>query len=77
MDIKIRFNTDKDKLNPELPPWRVVLDGVEHLAEKVIIQAPAWTSVDEIAPGKIKWHITCSGSVTWDEAKKECTISPM
>ena len=74
MEIKIRFNTDKDKIDASLPPWRVLIGGAEHLAEKVEIQTSSWTTLDEISPGKWKWHITCAGIAKWDAAKKICTI---
>lgn len=74
MEIKIRFNTDKDKVDQLLKPWRVLVDGVEFLAEKVTIKTTSWTTMDEIAPGKFKWHISCLGRVEWDKAEKECTV---
>lgn len=76
MEIKIRFNTEKDKSDPTTPAWRVLIEGVEHLAEMVKINTRSWTSVDEISPGKIKWHISCNGSPNWDEQHKVCTIDP-
>jgi hypothetical protein len=74
MEIKIRFNTDKDKINNSLPPWRVIIDGTEHFAEKVIIKTASWTTFDEISPGKHKWHITCVGKPEWNLENKECMI---
>lgn len=74
MEIKIRFNTDKDKLDQALPPWRVLINGKEHLVQKVHIQAPSWTTFDEIEPGRFKWHISCAGNPVWDEKLNECTI---
>lgn len=65
MTIKIRFNTDKFK-DDSLPPWRVIYNGKQRLAEQIIISTPAFTSVDEIAPGVLKWHITCEGTAIWD-----------
>ncbi len=64
--IQIRFNTEKDKTDATLPAWRVLVDGVEHLAESVRIEGECWTTRDEIAPGLIKWHITTRGKVVWD-----------
>lgn len=75
MRIMIRFNTDKEKTDATLPPWRVIIDGVEHLAESVSIETRSWTTLDEIAPGKMKWHITCDGTPRWDEDKKACVIN--
>lgn len=64
--IQIRFNTEKDKTDASLPPWRVLVDGVEHLASEVHVEGGCWTSHDEISPGLWKWHITCHGQVRWD-----------
>lgn len=72
MEVKIRFNTDKDKINAQLPPWRVIIANKEFLAEKVEIQVNSWTTLDEIEPGKFKWHITCFGQPKWNE--RECII---
>lgn len=74
MEIKIRFNTDKDKVDASMPAWRVLVDGQEHLANKVNIQTDSWTTYDEVRPGFFKWHITCAGEIFWDEDQKECTI---
>lgn len=74
-EIKIRFNTDKDKLDNSLPPWRVIIAGKENFAESVSIQTPSWTTFDEISPGLFKWHITCKGNVKWDLQTKNCTIA--
>src|SRR5689334_24185421 len=38
--------TEKEKVNGELPPWRVLVDGVEHLASSVHIEVPTWTTED-------------------------------
>lgn len=75
MQIKIRFNTDKDRRDPTLPPWRVFIDGVEHLADHVEIHTRVWTTQDEVEPGVFKWHITCEGQVHWDKAKRNCKIT--
>lgn len=74
MLIKIRFNTEKEKINNELPPWRVLIDGKEHLAHEVKLYVDSWTSIDEIAPGKIKWHISYEGKPTWNKTKTVCEI---
>lgn len=71
-EIKIRFNTEKDKTDSSLPAWRVIILGVEHLAESIRINVPSWSTQDEIAPGIMKWHITCSGIPVWND--KNCTI---
>ena len=74
MDIKIRFNTDKEKIDNSLKPWRVIVDGAEYLADNVVIQTESWTTLDEISPGKFKWHISTVGKIVWNSAKTECKI---
>lgn len=74
MLIKIRYNTEKDKVDKSLPAWRVIVNGQERLAEHVTIETKSWTSVDQISPGIIKWHITCEGQVEWDLEGRMCTI---
>jgi hypothetical protein len=65
MKIQIRFNTDKEKLDPNAPAWRVLIEGEEHLAEKVEIMVPTWTSEDTLPDGRKKWHLSCEGKVHW------------
>ena len=77
MQIRIRFNTDKDKLDSSLPAWRVIVDGVEYLAEKITLKTDSWTSMDEVSPGRWKWHISAAGTIEWDASHKECTIVPL
>lgn len=71
-NIKVRYNTEKDKTDASLPAWRVLVEGVEQLAEKVQIEVPCWTTQDEISPGLIKWHISCVGNPVWND--KICII---
>lgn len=73
--ILIRFNTDKDKIDSSLKPWRVIIDGKEFFADKVTIKTEVQTSKDELASGLVKWHISCSGQANWDETHQNCTIS--
>ncbi len=77
VEVKIRFNTDKDKLDSRLSPWRILVNGTEHLADSVQINTTSKTTLDEISPGKLKWHISCFGRVVWDQDKKKCTILPL
>lgn len=72
-DIKIRYNTDRDKINPDLLPWRVLINDVEHLASHVDVRVFSTTSEDVLPTGVIKWHIACKGHVTWNDSK--CTIT--
>lgn len=74
MDIKIRFNTDKDKFDASLPPWRVLINGKEYLSEQVIIETKSWTTQDLIEENKIKWHLSCAGTPHWSADRKICTI---
>jgi hypothetical protein len=67
MKIQLRFNTDKLR-DDSLLPWRVIVDGKQQLAEEVHLCVEAHTSVDEIAPGVLKWHVTCEGVAVWDGA---------
>nr|BFD66478.1 hypothetical protein HAGR004_15000 [Bdellovibrio sp. HAGR004] len=71
-NIKIRYNTEKDKTDASLPAWRVLIDGVEHLAESIQVDVPCWTTKDEVQPGLLKWHISCEGEVVWSE--KKCLV---
>jgi hypothetical protein len=64
--IQIRFNTDKEKIDAKLPPWRVLVDGVEHLADSVRIEVPTRTTEDILPTGQKKWHISCEGELHWD-----------
>jgi hypothetical protein len=72
--IQLRFNTEKEKVNGALPPWRVLVDGVEHLAASVRFEVPTWTTEDLLPSGQKKWHISCAGEVFWDDSRQSCTI---
>ncbi len=72
--IQIRFNTEKEKSNPNLLPWRVLVDGQEFLAQNVSIKTSSWTTHDEISPGLFKWHITCHGTPVWNNFDQSVTI---
>jgi hypothetical protein len=72
--IKIRFNTEKEKVSKDLPAWRVVIDGVEHLAHHVRIEVPMETSEDTLPTGQLKWHLSCKGRVHWEGGDKVCVI---
>ncbi len=74
MTIQIRFNTDKEKLDANLLPWRVILNGEERLAEAVEINVPSYTTQDTLSDGKIKWHVTCVGKCIWQDHL--CKIVP-
>lgn len=60
--IQIRYNT-KDVDNKL--PWRVFVDGIEHLASQVYVKGFLYgeSSLD----GKvIKWNMACYGKIKWD-----------
>jgi hypothetical protein len=56
MIVKIRYNTNaksEDALH-----WRVLIDGVEHLASNIIVNCMSYTTRDQIEGVGEKWHIT-------------------
>lgn len=63
--IKLRYNTD---CNDNRLYWRVLIDGVEHLAENVHILIPTFTTGDYLPDkGVTKHHISCeSDNLVWD-----------
>lgn len=71
MIVKIRYNTNaksEDTLH-----WRVLIDGVEHLASNIIVNCMSYTTRDQIEGVGEKWHITCEPQqVKWME--KECIL---
>lgn len=55
-DVKLRYNT---QAGPDDPlKWRVLVDGVEHLAEHVVMQGIVRTSTDELPGGLVKHHVS-------------------
>jgi hypothetical protein len=71
MIVKIRYKTDakpEDTLH-----WRVIVDGVEHHASKVIINCMTYTTKDIVENGVEKWHITCTPQqIQWLD--QECIL---
>lgn len=63
--VQIRFNTERERKDGSLPAWRLLIDGVEHLAESVEIQVPCRTTQDLLPSGIVKWHVSCRGMVRW------------
>lgn len=59
--ILVRFNTkfEDDKLKRK---WRVLLNGIEHLAHNVAINVPCETITEPIDTGEIKHHFLCYGN---------------
>lgn len=70
--IKLRYNTE---CTDKRLYWRVLINGVEHLAENVYFNIPVHTTADFLSEkGVTKHHITCeSDSITWKN--EELTIS--
>jgi hypothetical protein len=71
MEVKIRYNTNAksdDKLH-----WRVIINGVEHLASNVIINCMTRTTKDYIEGVGDKWHISCNPTqIEWVDT--ECIL---
>ena len=71
MNVKIRYNTkatSEDTLH-----WRVLIEGVEHLASNVVINCMTHTTKDYIEGFGEKWHISCKATqVNW--MGEECII---
>lgn len=67
MDIKLRYNTTctDNKLY-----WRVLINGIEHLASDVKIHVPVQTTQDVIEGVGLKHHISCKGeNLVWNESE--------
>ncbi len=63
--ILIRFNT-KHEMDAGHRKWRVVVDGVETLANKVHVTVPCETICEDVG-GSEKYHFMCHGQVSWGE----------
>jgi hypothetical protein len=64
IDIKIRYNTN---CNDNTMYWRVIIDGVEHLASDVMINIPTQTTRDNVFDPQRnevvnKHHISCKAN---------------
>jgi uncharacterized membrane protein len=65
--VKIRYNHDAGDSGLF---WRVIINGVEHLAKDIEIHGMAYTTQDEIAKVGKKYHITCEvDTIYWEETK--------
>ncbi len=71
--IKIRYNTEKDKTDQNLPAWRVLINDVEHLATEVEVKVSSKTTQGVLPSGAIKWHTSCVGKVEW--TSQRCMIT--
>lgn len=70
--ILLRFNTkfEEDSLKRT---WRVLVNGEETLAAKVIIQVIGET-IQEPVDGIQKYHILCHGKVIWNKGTDTARI---
>ena len=65
-EILIRFNT---KALPDDPlVWRVIVDGVEHLASGFEVTGFIQDGVSEYK-GQRKWNVKCKGMLEWKGSK--------
>ncbi len=62
--ILVRFNT-KYETDPQRRRWRVLTDGQERLADKVVTHA-IWESIEEPVDGIQKYHMMYQGRCKWN-----------
>jgi hypothetical protein len=65
--IQIRFNTKFKEAPSEDLKWRIVVDGEEFLAKSLLIKTPCFTSEDLLPTGELKYHLSCRGTVQWQD----------
>ena len=71
--VQIRYNT---AVNDDFLYWRIIIDGVEHLASDLAINVPCRGTKDFIEGVGMKHHITCeSDNIVWNEENKSVTIN--
>jgi hypothetical protein len=71
MEVKIRYNTNAK--SDDTLHWRVIINGVEHLASNVIINCMTRTTKDYIEGVGDKWHISCNPTqIEWMDT--ECIL---
>lgn len=71
-NVKVRYNTT---VSDDHLYWRVLINGVEHLASEVIFEVPTYTTKDEIEGVGTKHHISCyAEEIIWDEETQKVTI---
>jgi hypothetical protein len=71
MEVKIRYNTNAK--SDDILHWRVIINGVEHLASNVIINCMTRTTKDYIEGVGDKWHISCNPTqIEWVDT--ECIL---
>lgn len=60
MIIKLRYNTDNKN---DKTPWRLLIDGVEHLVPSVkFCGIDVNTTKDQLEGIGEKWHISCEAN---------------
>ena len=65
--VKIRYNHNVGESGLY---WRIIINGVEHLASDIDIQVPTKTTGDFVADVGLKHHITCEPeNIEWDGTK--------
>lgn len=65
--VKIRYNTN---VGDSGLYWRIIINGVEHLASNIDINVPTKTTGDFIPKVGLKHHITCQpDNVIWEGTK--------
>ena len=66
-EVKIRYNHDAG----ESPlKWRLVVNGVESIAEEIQLLLPSYTTSDFIEGVGQKYHISCQPDlIIWDGSK--------
>lgn len=66
-EVKIRYNHDAG----ESPlKWRLVINGVESIAEEITILVPSHTTSDFIEGIGQKYHISCNPElIIWEGSK--------
>jgi len=58
VEVKIRYNTNAKA--EDILHWRVLIEGVEHLASNVTVNCATQTTKDYIEGIGTKWHISCN-----------------
>jgi uncharacterized membrane protein len=65
--VKIRYNTN---VGDSGLYWRIIINGVEHLASDIDINVPTKTTGDFIHEVGLKHHITCEpDNIKWEGTK--------
>mgnify|MGYP003330389640 FL=1 len=65
-EILIRFNTKALPNDPLV--WRIIVDGIEHLASGFEITGFIQDYTNEYQ-GETKWNVKCKGKLDWKGSK--------